>query len=464
MASLKSLALSIVIVVMGPAACEAQHSPEVIERGKRATAFVEIVTSEGRSSGSGFCIDRSGLFITNAHVVDRATDGRGQVWLVVDIGRKSKRRLRSKVLKTDFAFDLALLQVDGGVDLTPLEVGTEDALIETMPIITLGFPFGTMLKAEGDAYPEITIISSRITSLRRSEERLRYIQFDGQLNPGNSGGPVLDEAGRVVGVAVATVQGSAINMAVPVGRLSEFLTAPILVFNPPPLHYKNRGNSVTWTVKVLPSKPGASLPEKLSVVVTIANEVDKVRSFPGKQVSDGSFQVSVKPVSHDTSRKIDLVVRLPNGQAFPVQVLDRDLTIGRQKVLLSDLQVLFAGTPPRALTRRGPMLNGPIDGLGNVSVSVGMSKKKRIINLTDASRIEVHPQDPAPDVQAIGALVQLKQGPKVLATVARRIELVGVPSAPAPKAIAIRIGDDIFILPILPQMQADPPYRLRPGR
>ena len=104
------------------------------------------------------------------------------------------------------------------------------------------------------------------------------------------------------------------------------------------------------------------------------------------------------------------------------------------------------------------MLNGPIVGLGKVSVPVDMGHKK-MINLTDAAQIDVRPLDPAPDVQAIGALVQAKQGPKVLATVAKRIELTGVPSSPAPKAIAIRIGDDIFILPILPQMQADPRYR-----
>jgi hypothetical protein len=320
------------------------------------------------------------------------------------------------------------------------------------------------LKSEGEAYPEITIISSRITSLRRAKGRLERIQFDGQLNPGNSGGPVLDEAGRVVGVAVETVTGSALNLAVPVGRLLEFLEAPILVFNPPPLAYNRRGESVNWTVRVLPSRPSAEPPEKLSVEVRIANGVDKERSFQGKQVKDGSFQVNVKPVSHDTSRKVDLFVRFPNGQTFPVHVLDRDLTVGRQKLLLSDLQVLYAGPSPRAVTRRGPMLQGPIVGLGKVSVAVGMGPKKRVINLTEAAQIDVRPLDPAPDVQAIGALVQVKQGPRVLATVARRIDMVGVPSTPAPTAIAIRIGDDIFILPILPQTPADPRHRLQPGR
>jgi len=465
MFSLKSLALGFATVAMGMAANGAQHKPEVIERGKRATACVEVVTLAGRSSGSAFCIDRSGQFITNAHVVDQAADGRGQVWLVLDIGRKTQRRLRSKVLKTDSAFDIALLQVDAGGDLTPLPLGTEDDLIETMPIITLGFPFGDKLKAEGETYPEITIISSRITSLRRVKDHLERIQFDGQLNPGNSGGPVLDEAGRVVGVAVETVPGAAINLAVPVGRLSEFLAAPLLVFNPPPLSYKSRTLPVTWTVKVGAPKPGAKLPEKLSIEVTIANGVEDPRSFKGQQSEDGSFRVNIKPVSRDTSRKIDLFVRFPNGQSVQVQVPDRDLTIGRQKLLLSDLQVLFGGSPPRAVTRRGPVIVGPIVGLGKVSVELdGKKKRKTMVNLTDASQIEVRPLDPAPDVAAIGALVQLKQGPRVLATVAKRIDLVGVPTAPAPQAIAIRIGDDIFIIPVLPQMQAGPRSRQQPGR
>jgi S1-C subfamily serine protease len=463
MARLVHAILGVASVVTGLAANDGQHRPEVIERGKRATAFVQVVTSEGRSSGSGFCIDPSGLFITNAHVVDRAADGRGQVWLVLDIGRKTQRRLRSKVLKADSAYDLALLQVDGGGDLAPLELGSEDGLIETMPIITLGFPFGDKLKEDGEAYPAITIISSRITSLRRPKDCLGRIQFDGQLNPGNSGGPVLDENGRVVGVAVETVPGTGINLAVPVGRLSEFLKAPILVFSPPPLHYKNRGKSVTWTVNVQPSRPGDKLPEKLSAEVTVANGVDKDRSFPGRQVGEGSFQVNVKPVSHNTSRKVDLFVRFRTGQAFQATVPDSYLTIGRQKHLLSDLQVLYAGSPPRAVTRRGPVVLGPIVGLGKATVQRTIGKPI-IINLAEASQIDVRPPDPAPDVQAIGALVQVKEGSKVLATVAKRIDMVGVPSAPAPEAIAIRIGDDLFIIPIVPQLPAEPRYRLRPGR
>ncbi len=47
----------------------AQHKPDVIERGKKATALVEVKTAEGGATGSAFCVDKSGLFITNSHVV-----------------------------------------------------------------------------------------------------------------------------------------------------------------------------------------------------------------------------------------------------------------------------------------------------------------------------------------------------------------------------------------------------------
>jgi hypothetical protein len=201
----------------------------------------------------------------------------------------------------------------------------------------------------------------------------------------------------------------------------------------------------------------------MSIEVAISNGGQDLQIFKGQQVEEGNFRVSVKPVSQASSRKINLFVRFPNGQEVQVQVPDRDLTIGRQKLLLSDLQALFAGSPPRAVTRRGPVVSGPIVGLGKVSVPLGNNKKKKTVNLSDAERIDVRPLDPVPDVQAIGVLVQAKQGPKVLATVVRRIDLVGVPSAPAPNAIAIRIGGEIYILPILPQAPAGR-SRLQPGK
>ncbi len=194
-----SLALFVALVLAGSPASMAQHKPEVIERGKKATAFVEVAVADGSVSGSAFCIDRSGLFVTNAHVVAGAVEGKGGVRLVLEIGLKSQRSLRAKVLRADDDLDLALLKVDANDGMTPLELGKDAGLAETAPVVTFGFPFGRNLTVRNEPYPDISVTPSRITALRRKEGRLEGVQFDGQLNPGNSGGAVLDESGRVIG-------------------------------------------------------------------------------------------------------------------------------------------------------------------------------------------------------------------------------------------------------------------------
>lgn len=428
-----SLALSLAILFLRAIPCLSDHTLEVVERGKKATALVEVTTARGGATGSGFCIDRSGLFITNAHVVRGGTSVR----LIIEIGQKSQRRLRARVLRADDAQDLALLQVDGDAGLTPLELGRDDTLHETDPIVTFGFPFGPRLKVGNEVYPDITVLRSRITALRRDKGRLEGIQFDNQLNPGNSGGPVVDEAGRVVGVAVATVPGAAINLAIPVGRLSEFLASPGLVFDPPPLAYKDRSRPVTWSIKVQPPTPLARLPERLSVTVTIANGVGAPRSFTAQAIGDGLFRVKVTPVPHDPDLKVHLDVRFPDGRAVEVEAKDRTVSVGGVRYLLSDLQTLFGGSVPRAFPRRGPAAVGPITGLGRTKILVG--KKSVTVDLDEASQILVRPLDAPPTIRTIEALVEAKQGTKVLATVLKKADFAGTP-APDPVAVRVRRG------------------------
>jgi len=196
MLKLFSPALAVLLLLVDSAPVQAQHKPEIIERGKKATALVEVKTAEGEGSGSAFCIDRSGLFITNAHVVRGAGQVKDNVRLVIDIGLKTQRSLRAKMLRADDSLDLALLKVDPDAGLNALELGKDDTLRETAPVVTFGFPFGRSTTVGRETYPDMTVLPSRITALRRDNGRLEGVQFDGQLNPGNSGGPVVDEAGR----------------------------------------------------------------------------------------------------------------------------------------------------------------------------------------------------------------------------------------------------------------------------
>ena len=107
----------------------------------------------------------------------------------------------------------------------------------------------------------------------------------------------------MIGVAVATVRGAAMNLAIPVGRLTDFLAAPGVVFDPPPLAYKDRSLPVTWTIKVLPPKPDAKLPEKLAVTVTVADGISEPRTIPAQSIGNGEFRVKVTPVPGEPDQK-----------------------------------------------------------------------------------------------------------------------------------------------------------------
>ena len=84
-----------------------------------------------------------------------------------------------------------------------------------MPVYIFGFPFGEML-ATSKANPAVTIGKGTISSLREDDAGdTAVIQIDGDVNPGNSGGPVVDARGRLVGVTVAKVKGTNIGLAIP---------------------------------------------------------------------------------------------------------------------------------------------------------------------------------------------------------------------------------------------------------
>ena len=143
MVRLHSVALGVLLVILGPAASFAQLSPETIQRVKKATALVEVSTAKAVASGSAFCVDKSGLFITNAHVALGAGK-EATVRLVLDIGLASQRSLEAKLLRHDDRMDLALLEAEAGPDsaLTALDLGRDADLKELDRVVTFGYPFG----------------------------------------------------------------------------------------------------------------------------------------------------------------------------------------------------------------------------------------------------------------------------------------------------------------------------------
>jgi hypothetical protein len=205
---------------------------------KAATVFVKMeflapgLRRTLPASGSGFVLlveGKTAYVVTNHHVVGVTSEFRrlrpaGPPTLVFHSGTAREQTIRAIVVASDPSRDLAILRVSGVKDLPrPIVLDPKLELVETMPVFLFGFPFGKALSVEG-GNPAITVGRGSVSSIREDRYgRVRRVQIDGDLNPGNSGGPVVDSRGRLVGIAVAKFTGTRIGMAIPVRDLSEML-------------------------------------------------------------------------------------------------------------------------------------------------------------------------------------------------------------------------------------------------
>ncbi len=215
---------------------------ETVKRIKDAAVFIKVKAGDEGGSGSGFVIrveGTNGLIATNHHVIglgkeDDEPDPQApsaEVTVVFRSGTPQQRAVPARIIATDRVGnrDLAILRVEGVPDLPkPIAIDQKPELTETQPVLIYGFPFGEMDKMLSThanvASPGITINKGSISSLRRNEHgEVTYVQIDGSLNPGNSGGPVVDDQGRLVGVAVAQIRNTTIGFAVPAVELTRML-------------------------------------------------------------------------------------------------------------------------------------------------------------------------------------------------------------------------------------------------
>jgi S1-C subfamily serine protease len=175
---------------------EAQRLASAFKAHKSSTHAsapdARISDSEPTASGTGFLISEDGFLITNEHVVEGAT----QVRLVTSAGFIS-----AKVVKVDAANDLALLKAEGRFAALPVAASRGVKLGGT--VATVGFP---NIGLQGFA-PKLA--KGEIASLSGAGDDARYFQISVPVQPGNSGGALVDERGNVVGVVSAKLNARA---------------------------------------------------------------------------------------------------------------------------------------------------------------------------------------------------------------------------------------------------------------
>lgn len=162
--------------------------------------------------GSGFIFDKSGLILTNQHVVEGATN------ISVKIAGISKP-VTAKLVGSDHELDLAVLKVSVNKDLPVLKLGDSNKTEVGSWVIAIGNPYGL------DHTVTVGVISAKGRPLTISDRLYKnLLQTDAAINPGNSGGPLLNTAGEVIGINTA-VNSSAqgIGFAIPIATANDVL-------------------------------------------------------------------------------------------------------------------------------------------------------------------------------------------------------------------------------------------------
>ena len=172
-------------------------------------SVVQIITDSG--SGTGFIVSADGLVVTNKHVVE----GERRVTVRFATGEE----YRGNVVQRHRAIDLAYVEIDSTRTFTALPLGNSAEVRVSESVIAIGYPLGEELGQE-------PTVSRGIISAKRDD----YLQTDASVNPGNSGGPLLDSKGHVIGVITTRIESTetgrpvtGIGFAIPIDAVQQDL-------------------------------------------------------------------------------------------------------------------------------------------------------------------------------------------------------------------------------------------------
>lgn len=164
----------------------------------------------GQTSGSGFVLDSSGFIVTNAHVVSKAAGGKVFVTLWND-----RTRREARVHSLDKASDLALVKlVDPPEDLPVATIGNSSHLRVGEFVVALGSPLMLMNSVTAGIVSATARHGSELGM--DSSNRTEYIQTDAAINVGNSGGPLVNLDGDVVGINCMKAMAEGMSFAIPI--------------------------------------------------------------------------------------------------------------------------------------------------------------------------------------------------------------------------------------------------------
>lgn len=274
---------------------------------------------EARSLGSGFIIGADGTIVTNNHVIEGAEQ--------IEVYLTDGTRLPATIIGADDKTDLAVLKVDAGRELPFVEFGDSDSAIVGDWVMAIGNPFGL------GGSVTLGIVSARNRDIQ-SGPYDQFIQTDAAINQGNSGGPLFDMNGKVVGINTAIIarggNSLGIGFAVPVN-----LAKPVID------QLAEFGETRRGWLGVGIQEVSEDIRDSLGLTSTAgALVIDVTKGGPSESVivtGDIILEFDSKPIAkmRDLPR---VVAETAVGKAVPVKVLrdgkelELDITLGRLEV------------------------------------------------------------------------------------------------------------------------------------
>jgi putative serine protease PepD len=174
----------------------------VYRRAQQGVVDLVATSPTGRAEGSGFVIDTNGDIVTSNHVIS----GGGSIQVKFADGTTSSAR----VMGADPSTDLAVIRVAGPAKLTPLSLADSSKAQVGSGVIAIGSPYGLA----GSVTVGVISALDRTIHAPGGTAITGAVQTDAPINPGNSGGPLLDAAGRVIGVNAQIESSSGDNSGV----------------------------------------------------------------------------------------------------------------------------------------------------------------------------------------------------------------------------------------------------------
>jgi S1-C subfamily serine protease len=254
---------------------------QIAKRVSPSVVVIQGKTYSGDVLGSGFIISKDGKIATNFHVVRNMRSASVEL-------ADGKSFNSVSVLATDERHDLAIIKIAGS-NLSILELGNSDALTVGEPVVAVGTPRGL----------EGTVTAGILSSVRDAGDGFKVLQTDAAVNPGNSGGPLVNDKAQVIGVvSFKLLSSEGLNFAIPISYVRGLLTN---LHEPIPFERMQRAiPKATTSPAPAPrqEEPGPSVNETLDWLaqkIPLAT-VNYVQSIDGKGVLNGKRIISAVSV------------------------------------------------------------------------------------------------------------------------------------------------------------------------